>query len=129
MIEVVRKQLVKKMIGDSARALQGRVDNSDGSLIGVNKFIGKEVTTTIAPLRRTSSEKIRKQLQRLKKFKVDRSQVEVNKALDALGRATENENDNIIGPIVEAAEAGATNEEICRNLGDERDFGHPPVAA
>ena len=86
-------------------------------------------TTTIASLRRPSSENIRKQLQRLKKFKADRSQVEVDKALDALGRATENENDNIFGRIVEAAEAGATNGEICGKLRDEMGFGYPLVAA
>ena len=83
----------------------------------------------IAPLRRPSSENIRKQLQRLKNFKADRSQVEVDKALDALGRASENENDNIFGRIVEAAEVGATNGEICGKLRDEMGFGHPLVAA
>ena len=96
---------------------------------GGGKAAEEEATTTIAPLRRPSSEKISKQLQRLKNFKADRSQVEVDKALDALGRATENEDDNIFGRIVEAAEVGATNGEICGKLRDEMGFGHPLVAA
>ena len=129
MIEAVRKGLVQKMIGESAMAFQGRLDSSEEILVGVNKYMEEEATTTIAPLRRPSSENIRKQLQRLKHFKADRSQVEVDKALDALGRAAENENDNIFGRIVEAAEVGATNGEICGKLRDEMGFGHPLVAA
>ena len=128
MIEAVRKGLVQKMIGESAMAFQGRLDSSEEILVGVNKYIEEEATT-IAPLRRPSSENIRKQLRRLKHFKADRSQVEVDKALDALGRAAENENDNIFGRIVEAAEVGATNGEICGKLRDEMGFGHPLVAA
>lgn len=128
MFEAVRKGIVQTMIGDSAVAFQQRIDSGEQTLVGVNKYVEDE-DAQIASLPRPEPAVMQKQLDRLKTFKATRSQAAVNKALDALSRASADESDNIFGRIVEAVEAGATNGEICGRLRDEMGFGHPMVAA
>ncbi len=128
MFEAVRKGLVQTMIGESAMKFQNRIDSGEQTLVGVNKYVEEE-EGSVESLPRPDIEVMQRQLDRLKTFKADRSQGAVDKALDALARATEDETDNIFGRIVEAVEAGATNGEICARLRDEVGYGHPMVAA
>jgi methylmalonyl-CoA mutase, N-terminal domain len=128
MFEAVRTGLVQAMIGESAVKFQERIDSGEQPIVGVNKYVEEE-EGTVESLPRPDAAVMQKQLERLKTFKAERSQNDVNKALDALSRATEDESDNIFGCIVEAVEAGATNGEICARLRDDMGFGHPLVAA
>jgi len=89
----------------------------------------EEEEGSVQSLPRPETEVMQQQLDRLARFKTERSNGEVEKALDALARATEDESDNIFGRIVEAVEAGATNGEICGRLRQEMGFGNPLVAA
>ena len=128
MFAACEKGLVQTMIGESAVAFQEKIDSGEQAVVGVNKYVEEE-DATVESLPRPDAEMMRKQLDRLATFKAERSQAEVDKALDALARAATDENDNIFGRIVEAARVGATNGEICGRLRDEMGFGHPLIAA
>ena len=69
------------------------------------------------------------QIATLKKFKQDRSNADVQRALSALSRACGDETDNIFGRLIEAADAGVTHGEICACLRGELGFGQPLIAA
>ena len=128
MFEAVRKGLVQGIIGESAMKFQDRIDTGEQTLVGVNRYVEEE-EGSVQSLPRPETEVMQRQLDRLARFKTERSNGEVEKALDALARATEDEGDNIFGRIVEAVEAGATNGEICGRLRQEMGFGNPLVAA
>jgi methylmalonyl-CoA mutase N-terminal domain/subunit len=128
MFEAVRKGLVQGMIGESAMKFQDRIDSGEQTLVGVNRYVEEE-EGSVQSLPRPETDVMQRQLDRLARFKTERSQAAVEKALDALARATEDEADNIFGRIVEAVEAGATNGEICGRLRQEMGFGNPLVAA
>jgi methylmalonyl-CoA mutase, N-terminal domain len=128
MFEAVRTGLVQAMIGESAVKFQERIDNGEQPIVGVNKYV-EDDEGSVESLPRPDIDVMNKQLERLKTFKAERSHEAVNKALDALSRASADESDNIFGRIVEAVEAGATNGEICARLRDDMGFGQPLVAA
>ena len=128
MFEAVRKGLVQNMIGESAMKFQNRIDSGEQTLVGVNKYVEDE-DASVDSLPRPAADVMQRQLDRLKAFKADRSHDAVDKALDALSRASADETDNIFGRIVEAVEVGCTNGEICARLRDEVGYGQPLVAA
>jgi len=128
MFEAVRKGLVQQMIGESAATFQDQVDSGEQTVVGVNRYREDE-EAAIASLDRPPPELINRHLEKLKKFKADRSQDLVAKSLDELTRAAEDEGINIFEKIVEAVEAGATNGEVCGRLRKDMGFGHPLVAA
>jgi methylmalonyl-CoA mutase N-terminal domain/subunit len=128
MFAACEKGLVQAMIGESAVAFQERIDSGEQAVVGVNKYV-EDVATNVESLPRPAADLMQQQLDRLAAFKRERSQDAVAKALDALGRAAADENDNVFGRIVEAVEVGATNGEICGRLRDEMGFGHPLIAA
>jgi len=128
MFEAVRTGLVQRMIGESAAGFQSKVDNGEQTIVGVNKYKEPDEVPTSA-LDRPSADLMQQQLNNLKRFKAERSQADVNKALDGLSRAAASEEINIFGKIVEAVEVGATNGEVCARLRDDLGFGHPLIAA
>ncbi|MBT3658269.1 MAG: methylmalonyl-CoA mutase [Rhodospirillaceae bacterium] len=128
MFEAVRTGLVQRMIGESAAKFQAKVDGGEQAIVGVNKY---QDDSEIPPraLDRPSADVMQRHIDNLKRFKSERSNEAVAKALDNLARASEDESDNIFGRIVEAVEAGATNGEVCGRLRDELGFGQPLIAA
>ena len=128
MFEAVRTGLVQRMIGESAAKFQAKVDGGETAIVGVNKY---QDDSEIPPraLDRPSADVMQRHIDNLKRFKSERSNEAVAKALDNLARASEDESDNIFGRIVEAVEAGATNGEVCGRLRDELGFGQPLIAA
>jgi len=63
-------------------------------------------------------------VERVREYKVARDGAAASRGLDALARAAQG-NDNVMGRIVEAADAGATHGEICATLHRELGFGRP----
>ncbi len=128
MFEAVRQGIVQQMIGESAAAFQDQVDGGEQTVVGVNRYIEEEAAP-VTSLERPAPELINRHLEKLKKFKADRSQNAVATALDELSRAAEDDTINIFGKIVDAVEAGATNGEVCGRLRKDLGFGQPLVAA
>jgi methylmalonyl-CoA mutase N-terminal domain/subunit len=67
------------------------------------------------------------QLDRLARYKAQRSMPAVTATLDALARSAGNEQDNIFERVVDATIAGATHGEIVARLRVEMGFGEPLV--
>jgi len=123
MYQAVESGLVQKMIGESARRFQARVDSGAQTVVGVNAYQVDEDRSARQPLERPDPARMRAHIESFKAFKAARSQTAVGRALDALGAAAQDPRANVFAKVVEAAEAGCTHGEICGRLRKELGFG------
>jgi len=124
MYKAVESGLVQKMIGESARGFQQKVESGEQTVVGVNAYQAAEDRTARQPLARPDPAAMRAHLESFKAFKAARPAQAVNKALDDLARAANDPKLNVFGKVVEAAEVGCTHGEICATLRRELGFGH-----
>ncbi|MBL8344980.1 MAG: acyl-CoA mutase large subunit family protein [Rubrivivax sp.] len=128
MYKAVESGLVQRMVGESARRFQARIDSGEQTLVGVNAYPVEEDRSARAINTRPDPATMQAYLDDFRAFKAARSQADVQRALDALARAAGEEarpaGDNVFGRVVEAAEAGCTHGEICGTLRRELGFGH-----
>ena len=124
MYRAVEAGLVQRMIGESARKFQQRIDSGEQTLVGVNAYQVDEDSSARPINPRPDRTAMQAHLDAFKAFKAQRSQAAVQGALDALARAAGDERDNVFGRVVEAAEAGCAHGEICGTLRREMGFGH-----
>ena len=129
MFEAVRLGMVQKMIGESAEKFQGQIDKGEQTLVGVNSYVSGDTELSVEPLERPDRDVMEKHLMAFKLFKKERSNDRVERALDGLTCAAEDENINLLEKVIEAAEAGATHGEICGRMRRDLGFGTPLVAA
>tara|TARA_R110001599_G_scaffold66694_4_gene188606 strand:+ start:1695 stop:3380 length:1686 start_codon:yes stop_codon:yes gene_type:complete len=129
MFEAVRKGLVQEKLGDSSMDFQRQVESGERTIVGVNRYQDDDDAIPVRPLERPDPAAMQAQLAKLAKFKADRSNADVDKALDALARACGTEGDNVFARLVSSAEAGATHGEMCACLRRELGFGQPLIAA
>ena len=123
MFRAVESGLVQKMIGESARRFQQKVESGEQTVVGVNAYQAAEDRSARQPLARPDVAAMRAHLDEFKAFKAARSAPAVAKALDDLSRAAHDPARNVFGAVVEAAEAGCTHGEICARLRRELGFG------
>ena len=127
----------QRSIHESAIDDQGRVESGERKVVGVNAFRapdgdGQETEAFLAEL---SSRKgfEQRQIDRLRRVKEERSDAEVERALDQLKRAAEADS-NLMPPLIEAVSAYCTVGEVSKALqsvwGDyqERDVTSPRVS-
>ncbi len=124
MYEAVESGLVQRMIGESALRFQQAVDCGEQTVVGVNAYQVDEDPRARPINTRPDPEAMRAHLADFARFKSQRSQADVARALGELARAANDPNDNIFGRVVQAAEAGCTHGEICATLRRELGFGH-----
>ena len=129
MYQAVESGLVQAMIGASSLAFQERVESGAQKIVGVNAYRVEEDKSARAPLERPDPALMEAQIARLKRFKAERSQAAVDRALAALAAAAADEKTNVFEQVVEAAVAGATHGEIVAGLRREMGFGEPLVMA
>lgn len=125
MYRAVEQGLVQQMIGASALATQRQVDAGAQTVVGVNKYRVEEDEAEYASQPYPDRERMQAQLERLARFKQERSAAAVEQALGELARAAQSKSDNVFAQVVNAAEAGATHGEICGRLRRELGFGQP----
>ena len=128
MFEAARTGMVQEMIGVSAAKFQDQIDSGEQTWVGINKY-QEEGEVPVASLKRPDRTLIEEHLETFSRFKKERSNDTVAKSLDELTRAAEDDKINIFAKIVDAAEVGATNGEICGRLRRDLGFGNPLVAA
>ena len=128
MFDAVSKGIVQEKIGESSMEFQRRVETGEQTIVGVNAYQDDE-DVPVMPLERPSQQAMEDQLKKLKTFKAARDNSKVAKALSAMARACEDENDNVFEKLVEAARVGATHGEMCACLRRELGFGQPMIAA
>ena len=124
MYRAVEAGLVQRMIGESARKFQQRIDSGEQTVVGVNAYQVEEDSSARPINARPERAVMQAHIDSFKAFKEQRSQSAVDGALAALARASHDTSDNVFGRVIEAAEAGCTHGEICRTLREEMGFGH-----
>ncbi len=126
MYAAVESGLVQRMIGESARAFQAKVESGEQTVVGVNAYRVEEDPGEYRVLEAPPRSRIDAQLARLAEFKRRRAARAVEQALGELARAAQDGGDVFAG-VVEAVQAGATHGEVCGCLRRELGFGRPLV--
>ncbi len=116
--------LVQKIIGESARRFQDKVESGEQTIVGVNRYEVAEDRSARPTLPKPDPAKMRDHLQAFRAFKAARSGEAVQHGLDGLARAANDASANVFAAVVAAAEAGCTHGEICATLRRELGFGH-----
>lgn len=124
MYRAVESGFVQRMIGESARRHQARIDSGAQTVVGVNAYRVDEDGDARPINARPDAAAMRAHLDAFRVWKAERAHCAVQRALDALARAAGDPHDNLFGRVVEAAEAGCTHGEICAALRRELGFGH-----
>ena len=129
MFEAVENGLVQGIIGDSALAFQEKVDSGEHKIVGVNTYQVEDDPS----LRKTQpwpdQDVMARQIERFCRFKEERDQAEVQRALEKLVAAARSDEQNVYEQIVQATISKATQGEIISRLREEFGFGHPLVMA
>ncbi len=123
MYKAVESGLVQGMIGESARKFQHQIDSGEQTVVGVNAYCVDEDSSARPINTRPDRSSMQALIDEFKVYKAQRSQGDVQRALDALARSAGDAKDNVFGRVVEAAEAGCTHGEICHTLRREMGFG------
>lgn len=129
MYEAVGAGLVQNMIGRSALAAQDLIESGAEKIVGVNCYETDESEGTAPEPYRADPEAMQQHVDSFRKFKAERSNDAVRRALDALNRAADSKSDNIFVEVVNSADQGVTHGEIVEALRDRLGFGHPLIVA
>jgi methylmalonyl-CoA mutase N-terminal domain/subunit len=128
MYAAVEAGIPQQICGDSALSFAEKVERGNETVVGVNRYrLPAEEEAQRQSLKPPPRRKIDAQLARLRRFKTERSRDEIRRALDALARAAESENENVYAAIVDAACARVTHGEICAALRNVYGFGMPLI--
>ena len=129
MFEAVEIGLVQGMIGESALAFQDKVDSGEHKIVGVNAYQIEDDPS----LRKTQPwpdpDVMKRQIELFCRFKEERDQTEVQRALEDLVAAARSDEQNVYEQIVQATISKATQGEIISCLREEFGFGNPLVMA
>lgn len=123
MYRAVESGLVQGMIGESARKFQQKIDSGEQTLVGVNAYCVEEDSSARPINTRPNRDSMQTLIDEFRAFKTQRSQGDVQHAIDALARAANYPKDNVFARVVGAAQAGCTHGEICHTLRREMGFG------
>lgn len=110
MVRAVEKGYPQREIAKSSYDFERQLNRGERVVIGINKFAHDEPDRI--PTLRIDEQVQRQQVENLAKVKAGRSQVEVQKTLDAVRDAAKSDR-NLMPPIIAAARAYATEQEIC----------------
>jgi len=121
----IEKGFFQQEIANSAYRYQTEIERKERVIVGVNEFT--EEGEIDIPLLKMDPEGERKQIERLRKLRADRDSSRYEKALSALGRAAETE-ENLMPYILEAVKVPATLGETCDVLrGVFGEYDEPPI--
>jgi methylmalonyl-CoA mutase N-terminal domain/subunit len=117
MVSAIEKGYPQREIAASAYRFQRQLEAGERVMVGVNKYaMGKDPDI---PLLKIDEEVQRMQVENLRKVKASRDQAKVGRALDEVRRAAREggvagkPGTNLMPPIILAAKAYATQQEIC----------------
>jgi len=109
MLRAVETGYIQQQIQDVAYERQQEIENGDRIIVGVNKFEVDEDPEM--DLESVDEQNEAQQVERLEQIKADRDEAAVEKALDAVAEAAAGD-ENVLPPVVEAAKAYASVQEI-----------------
>jgi methylmalonyl-CoA mutase len=120
MAKAIEAGIPKLRIEEAAAKTQARIDSGTQSVIGVNKY--KPEDERAIEVRKVDNTAVRHmQIEKLNQLRAERDAAKVQECLDALTRAAEGGNGNLLALAVDAARAKATVGEISYAL--EKVFG------
>jgi methylmalonyl-CoA mutase len=120
MAKAIEAGIPKLRIEEAAAKAQARIDAGAQAVIGVNKYPPKD-EAPINVLKVDNSAVRAQQIGKLRRLKAERDPAALKEALDALTRATDRGNGNLLALAIDAARAKATVGEISAAL--EKVFG------
>src|SRR6516165_9356343 len=115
MAKAIEAGIPKLHIEEAAAKTQARIDSGVQSVIGVNKYAPTD-EAPIDVLKVDNSAVRQRQLEKLKQLKAERNPTTLQAALDALTRAADRGNGNLLALAIDAARAKATVGEISSAL-------------
>jgi methylmalonyl-CoA mutase len=115
MTKAIEAGIPKLRIEEAAAKTQARIDAGLQSMIGVNKYQPTD-EAPIDVLKVDNSAVMHLQLDKLKRLKAERDPAALQEALDALTRAADRGNGNLLALAIDAARAKATVGEISSAL-------------
>jgi methylmalonyl-CoA mutase len=115
MVKAIEAGIPKLRIEEAAAKTQARIDSGQQSVIGVNKYQPTD-EAPIEVLKIDNSAVRRMQLDKLARLKAERDPTALKEALDALTRAADRGNGNLLALAIDAARAKATVGEISAAL-------------
>jgi len=113
MVEAVKQGFPQREIADAAFELQQAIDSGARKVVGVNAYT--EGDDAEIPILRIDPELERRQVQRVRAVRAQRDQGAVDACLERVVEAARG-SENLMGPLIEAARAHATEGEIVRAL-------------
>jgi len=120
MAKAIEAGLPKLRIEEAAARTQARIDSGQQAVIGVNKYPPAE-EAPVQVLKIDNSAVRARQIEKLERLRAERDPHAVKAALDALTRAADRGNGNLLALAIDAARAKATVGEISMAL--EKVFG------
>jgi methylmalonyl-CoA mutase len=115
MAKAIEQGIPKLRIEEAAARTQARIDSGRQTVVGVNKYRPAEAEQ-IDVLKIDNRSVRAQQLEKLAALKADRDELALRRSLDALTRAAESGEGNLLGLAVDAARAKATVGEITTAL-------------
>jgi len=115
MAKAIEAGIPKLRIEEAAAKTQARIDSGQQSVIGVNKYQPSD-EAAIDVLKVDNSAVMQMQLDKLRRLKAERDPAALKEALDALTRAADRGNGNLLALAIDAARAKATVGEISAAL-------------
>jgi methylmalonyl-CoA mutase, N-terminal domain len=112
MVAAIERGFPQREIADAAYRYQVAVDRKDKIIVGVNEYVVDEKPIETLHIDETVA---RRQADRLRKLRADRSNAEVERRLNSLRHAAAG-TDNLMPHLFEAVKAYATLGEICDAL-------------
>jgi methylmalonyl-CoA mutase N-terminal domain/subunit len=110
MVEAIEKGYPQREIAASAYRFQRQLEANEKIMVGVNRYVAGGDSNI--PLLRIDEEVQKTQVANLERVKATRDQAKVLAALEAVRTAASGKV-NLMPPIIEAAKAYATQQEIC----------------
>ncbi len=112
-VEGIKRGFFQKEIANSAHKYQEGIDKGEIIVVGVNGYATEELMPV--PIFRIEPEVEKKQIERLKRVKMERNSKKVEEAIDQLKKAAEKE-ENLMPYIINAVKEYATLGEITKAL-------------
>ncbi|MDP9228084.1 MAG: methylmalonyl-CoA mutase family protein [Actinomycetota bacterium] len=109
-------EFMQREIEESAASYHERQASGQDVIVGVNKYETEKIDDDVEILR-VDPEAEQRQLTRLKRFKQDRDEAELDRRLEALRDVARGEA-NLLPPIKEALRAGGSIGEVCGAMRD-----------
>ena len=115
MVAAIEKGYPQREIAASAYRFQRELEANEKIMVGVNAYVTEK--DAAIPLLKIDEEGQKFQIDKLKTLKASRDAARVRVCLDAV-RVAASSKQNLMAPIIEAAKAYATQQEICDVLRD-----------